>query len=368
MGFGSGHPNRRFSLGDPMFELSRTTCPTSAAILAIAGLLLGGIATAAEPVRLLIEPLTVPPATQPLISVVVQNLQDQPCRATLSLAGPDDWRIAPASREAELPASGEQRLTFNIEKARNLEANAYPLTVAARVGDQLVQGTQEVFVASAPYFKATVDGRADEWKDAIPVAFRHAGKHATISTYWSRKRFYILVSVQEEQHVGYTGLDGKPCDAVQLAVSSVDTAEDAAGTARRVEFLLTSTRGAAQCFQLAAWDTPLEAVNEARPLEPLACSDVEVAILRKGDVTNYECSIPFSMLREAVEPAEGREFFLSVLIHDPNGTGLRDLGRTAGLWPRADDATAWSRWTGATWEGESPLGNKVRWGLCTSKY
>jgi hypothetical protein len=315
-----------------------------------------------------IEPLTVPPATQPLISVVVQNLQDQPCRATLSLAGPGDWRIAPASREVELPASGEQRLPFNIEKARNLEANAYPLTVTARVGDQLVQGTQKVFVASAPYSKATVDGRADEWKDAIPVSFQRGGKHATISTFWSRKRFYILVSVQEEQHVGYTGPDGKPCDAVQLAISSVDGADNAAGTARRVEFLLTSAGGAATCFQLAAWDTPLEAVSEPRALEPLACRDAEVAILREGDVTNYECSIPFSMLREAVEPAEGREFFLSVIIHDPDGTGFRDLGRAAGLWPRPDNATAWSRWAGAKSAEEPPLGNKVRWGLCTSKY
>lgn len=351
-----------------MFELSRTTCPTSAAISAIVGLLLGGIATAAEPVRMRIEPLTVPPATQPLISVVVQNLQDHPCRATLSLAGPDDWRITPSSRGVQLPTAGEQCLAFNIAKARNLEANAYPLTVTARVGDQLVEGTQKVFVASAPYSKATVDGRAEEWKDAIPVSFRHAGKHTTISTFWSRKRFYVLVSVQEEQHVGYTGPDGKPCDAVQLAISSVDVADGAAGTARRVEFLLTSAGGAAKCFQLAAWGTPLEAVNEPQSLEPLACSEAEVAILRQGDLTNYECSIPFSMLREAVEPAEGREFFLSVLIHDPDGTGLRDLGRTAGLWPRADDATAWSRWTGARWVGESPLGNKVRWGLCTSKY
>ena len=129
-----------------------------------------------------------------------------------------------------------------------------------------------------------------------------------------------------------------------------------------------SAGGAAKCYQLAAWDTSIEVTGRARVLEPLVCSDAEVAIQREGDVTTYECSIPFSVVRDAVEPAEGREFFLSVLVHDLGGTGLRDLGRAAGLWARPDDATAWSRWKGATEEKEPPLGNKVRWGLCTSKY
>ena len=53
-------------------------------------------------------------------------------------------------------------------------------------------------------------------------------------------------------------------------------------------------------------------------MESLACGDAETAIVRDGDVTYYECSLPFSLLREAVEPAEGREFFLSVLVHDPD--------------------------------------------------
>lgn len=351
-----------------MFRLFQTMFQPAFAVCAGLALLLGTAGPAAEPVRLRVEPLTVPPATQPLISVVVQNLQDQPCQAALSITGPDDWRITPASRDVQLPVSGEQRLAFNIEKARNVEANAYPFMITARVGDHLARHTQSVFVASAPYSKATVDGRADEWKDAIPVSFQGGGKSASISTFWSRKRFYVLVCVQEQQRVGYTGPDGEPCDAVQLAFSSVDEANDAAATARRAEFLLASAGGTAKCFQLAAWDTPSESTSKPRAIEPLACGDAEIAVLREGDVTHYECSIPFSMLRDAVEPAEGREFFFSVLIHDPDGTGVRDLGHATGLWPRPDDATSWSRWKGASVGDATPLGNKVRWGLCTSKY
>ena len=139
---------------------------------------------------------------------------------TLSISGPADWRIAPDSQPLELAAGAEKRLAFNIEKARNVEANVYPFTIQARVGDRLVRCEQSVFVASAPYSKATVDGRPDEWQDAIPVSFEQQGKRTTISTFWHRKRFYLLVAVQEQQHVGYTGADGPPGDAVQLAISS----------------------------------------------------------------------------------------------------------------------------------------------------
>jgi len=340
-------------------------------MLAVAAALgsLVGATVAGEPVRIRVEPLTVPPATQPLISVVVQNLGDAPAAGSLSIAGPADWRIAPASQPLELAAGAEKRLAFNIEKARNVAANVYPFTLEARVGDQLVRRDQSVFVASAPYSKVAVDGRIDEWQDAIPVTFEERGQRTTISTFWQRKRFGLLVAVQERQHIAYTGPDGPPCDAVQLAISAPEPAGSGDGQAvRRLEFLFVSAGGKPGCFQLAGWDTPRGRAGELQSLEPLACGDAETAIVREGDVTYYECSLPFSLLREALEPAEGREFFLSVLVHDPDGTGLRDLGRAAGLWTQPEDALAWSRWRPTAPGGDRPRGYHVRWGLCTSKY
>jgi hypothetical protein len=352
-----------------MLPIDRTLRPWALAIVVALGSLGGAASIAADPVRIRVEPLTVPPATQPLISVVVRNLQEAPCTGTLSISGPADWRIAPDSQPLELAAGAERHLAFNIEKARNVEANVYPFTIQARVGDRLVRCEQSVFVASAPYSKATVDGRPDEWQDAIPVSFEQQGQRTTISTFWSRKRFYVLVAVQEQQQVGYTGAAGPPADAVQLAIASPEP-PDAAGakTARRFEFVLTAAGGVARCFQLAGWDTPRERAGETQSLEPLACGDAETAVVRDVGVTYYECSLPFSLLREAVEPAEGREFFLAMLVHDPDGTGIRDLGRAAGLWTQPDDAQAWSRWRGMAAEKVPPLGNQVRWGLCTSKY
>jgi len=321
----------------------------------------------AERVEIRIEPLTVPPATQPLISVVVRNRLDRPCQGALSISGPSDWRIAPDTRPLELAGGAEQRFAFNIERARNVEANRYPFTIVADLGEQRIRWEQTVFVASAPYARVTVDGRPDEWKDAIPVSFEREGKSTSISTFWSRRRLYALVAVQEQQHVFYTGAEGPPCDAVQLAISPLESPDASGGTTGRFEFLLASADGGARCYQLAACDTIRE-FGQPPTLESLVCDEAEVAILREGDITYYECSFPFGLLREVLEPAEGREFFLSVLVHDPDGTGLRDLGQAVGLWARADDSQAWSRWRGMARGDRPPVGNQVRWGLCTSKY
>jgi len=85
-------------------------------------------------------------------------------------------------------------------------------------------------------------------------------------------------------------------------------------------------------------------------------------------VTYYECSIPFRLLRDRIRPSEGREFHLSVLVHDPGGTGIRDWGQAAGMGPPERNRLAWSLWQGAKWGDEPPFDNKTHWGLCSSKY
>ncbi len=115
-------------------------------------------------------------------------------------------------------------------------------------------------------------------------------------------------------------------------------------------------------------DTPIDEIRATRQLDGLVCDGAHVVVRRDGDVTVYECSFPFGPMRNEIRPMEGREFAMSVLVHDPDDTGLRDLGRAAGLWTSPRDADAWCRWAGATWGETPPRGNKVRWGLCTSKY
>ena len=64
----------------------------------------------------------------------------------------------------------------------------------------------------------------------------------------------------------------------------------------------------------------------------------------------------------------GREFCFSVLVHDPDGTGLRDWGEHAGLWPGQRKRLAWCVWGGVKWSDSIPFDGKIEWGLCSSKH
>jgi len=166
-----------------------------------------------------------------------------------------------------------------------------------------------------------------------------------------------------------------PCDAIQLAISPSDTPtstspEEAAG---RCEFLVAATgdseggRWKARCSQLARPATKLAETQKPRDLAALVLSMVEAVVSRRDKVTYYECAIPLKSLDE-IKAAEGREFCFSVLVHDPDGSGLRDWGQAAGLWPSQRNRLAWSDWPGARWGKDPPFDNKTAWGLCSSKY
>ena len=55
-----------------------------------------------------------------------------------------------------------------------------------------------------------------------------------------------------------------------------------------------------------------------------------------------------------------------LLVHDPDGTGLRDWGASAGLGPVERNRLAWCRWKGAVWPEAPPFDGKIEWGLCSS--
>ncbi len=344
-------------------------------LAALAGILLLGSTCSAQssvslpPVALRAENFTVPPSTQPLAFVVVKNLRDRPYRGSVTMKGPPGWRFAPPQREIELEPGETRRVPFTIEKGRNVAANSYSIETSAVGAGTTVTRRQDVACASAPYFKPTIDGDPSEWKDAIPISFTTASKKTTISTYWNRRQFSILVAVEEEKLIGYPSLQTEPTlfDAVQVAVSPQDSVT---GTlVARFEFLLASTGDAGGlCFQLATPATKLIETAKVRALRSLVYEKGKVSVSRKEGVTYYECGIPWSLMRNEIRPSEGREFFMSVLIHDPDGTGVRDLGQASGLWPTQRNSSAWSRWKGAKWGEKPPFDNKLRWGLCTSKY
>ena len=138
---------------------------------------------------------------------------------------------------------------------------------------------------------------------------------------------------------------------------------------RVYEFLFVSSGEGTdgKCFQLAEPGMKLSEGQTERALADLEFGKAKIAVSRKDGVTYYECGIPFRSLSK-IKASEGREFFLSVLVHDPDGTGVRDWGQAAGLWPSQRNWLAWSRFPGDQFGDQPPFDNKTQWGMCSSKY
>ena len=322
------------------------------------------LAGAQEPVALRIESMLVAPAHTPSLVVAVANLRPAAYAGVIAVEAPEDWLLEPTSQTVELAARETKRVRFQVRKATTVEENRYPMTVVATGAGATVKHAQTVVTASAPYYKPTIDGDPSDWKDAIPVSFTTAGKTTLISTYWNRRQFAILVAVQEDRH--------GPGDAVQLAIAPQDARTGTAPDqeAARFEFLFRADEqlANARCYRLAEPGTRLSETQTLRKLATLEYPDGVVAVTRRGDITYYECSIPFKPMRSLIRPSEGRELCLSVIVHDPDGTGVRDWGQAAGLWTWQRRRLAWSCWPGARWGPLPPFDNKTPWGLCSSKY
>ena len=323
---------------------------------------------AGEPVAVRAESFVVPPSTQPLVYVAVKNLRDTPYQGVVKLKTPAGWRIAPAEREVSLGAGEVKRVAFTVEKGVTTAANAYAVEVTAVGAGVTVVRKQTVVCASAVYFKPTIDGEIADWKDAIPVTFTTGGKKTVIHTYWNRRALSLLVAVEEDRVIGYRP-EGR-FDAVQVAIAprGAPTSTSPGDKATRYEFLFAGAGAEAKCFKLAEPGMRLAEAAKPRTLAPLAFDGAKVVVRRVGKVTYYECAIPFKLMREKIQPTEGREFCLSVCVHDPDGTGIRDWGEAAGLWPRQRNRLAWCDWRGGAWGKKWPFDSKIEWGMCASKY
>jgi hypothetical protein len=326
---------------------------------------------AAERLSFWVKSLLVAPAHGPSVVVAIRNESTESFEGQISLAPPAGWVVDPDRQAATIAAGGSCEVRFLVKTGVNLGENAYPMVVTARDARSECVHRQAISVASAPYFKPAIDGKFEDWADSIPVSWVTAGKKTTVSTYWNRRQFSMLVAVEEDQLSRPAG-DGRPCDAVQIAIAAGDTQTgvDASGEATRFEFLVApaAADGPGQCFRLAEPGTKLSETQTDRPLKPMSSEESQVVVRRDAGVTYYECSWNWGAMREAISPGEGREFCCSVLVHDPDGTGLRDWGLGAGFGASRRNRLAWSRWPGAKWPAQDPFDNKTPWGMCSSKF
>ena len=324
--------------------------------LFLSGLAIVSTAGAETPVVLRVQHFTVPPATGPIAHVLVANLLQTPYNGTVQLELPENWAWSPKEQPVSLEAGETKAIPFTIEKAINLQTNEYPVKATAIGAGETVVREQTVVCASAPYGKPTIDGNMEDWADSLPVVFEKNGKKTVIRTLWNRRTFYLAVEVEEDVFATE--------DAIQFSIAALNTVTGTTpeDCAQRYEFLITHD---SSCYVLATPDMKLSIAAQSRSLDSLETTDAEVAILHKAGMTCYECAIPFSIMKD-IRPSAGREFYFSVLVHDPDGTGLRDWGEAAGLSPSQRNPLAWCLWDDVEWGNNPPYDNKIEWGLCSS--
>lgn len=326
----------------------------------------------ALPVEVRAEMLTVTPATGPLLHVLVRNAGAEDFAGELAVTFPEGWKVNKPRQAIRVAAGQTARVAFAIEKGVNSADNAYPLVLAvAGAGGKTATFRQTVACASAPYLDVKADGQFDDWKDAIPLSFTTAGRRTVLYTAWTRRALHLRVDVEEDarrlmdEPAAGAGEGKGAFDAVQVAIAPREarTPRAAGEKLERFEFLLVGTAGEPTCFALAR---PGDAAAEAPvDLGSREAPGVKLAVRREGTWTRYECSVPFKGLG-GLEPDPGREFCLSVLVHDPDGTGVRDRGAAAGLWAGQRTRWGWTRWAGARWGREEPFDSAIEWGFCSS--
>ena len=115
-------------------------------------------------------------------------------------------------------------------------------------------------------------------------------------------------------------------------------------------------------FQLIAPGEKLSTTRQVRSLDALASEKVRAAVSRADGVTRYEIAVPFALLPQ-LRPTTGRELSFSLLVHDPDGTGVRDWGQAAGLRPWQRTRRAWRAWPGWSVGTGKPYDSKIEWGF-----
>ncbi len=339
------------------------------AALLIAAALPATSAQAGEPL-VWVEAFTIPPAHSPIFHIMVKNPGEESLVGSMSVELPGRWTAVPAAVEVSLGPGESTRVTFSSEQGADVVANRYPVEVTIVHGGQSTTHRQEVYWAGTPFFSPEIDGRVEEWKDAIPITFKTDGQSTTVATYWNRRRFSVMVAVEQEALRPQDGAE--PFDAVQISLAPDGAATGASPDeeAQRFEFLLAAADGAGQgrVYQLAEPGMKLARAAEPRSLEGLEVEDAELVVRHEAGVTYYECAIPLGAMRAAIRPSEGRAYQFSVLVHDPGGTGLRDLGQAVGLWPCRRNPLAWSRFPGDSFGETPPYDSKTPWRFISSRH
>ncbi len=327
-----------------------------------ASLVLGLCCTdlAAQSIAVRPKNFIVTPSTGPVCEIVVRNSGDKPVAGVLTPEFMQEWRVAPLSQPFELQTNTTAVLSFAIEFASDLSANRYPIAVTTETPEGRTLITTEVVCASTPYYKPVIDGRLGEWGDAIPITFTTGDKQTTVRSYWNRDAFFLAVEVEEERLIGLADADAATgMDAIQFTLSP-----KGGDPTQRHEYLAAASasiwRGD-RCFLLTREGRP----SGGAALADAVLDDAAVKVRRSGAITTYEIAVPLAPMSN-LRATAGREYCFNLLVHDPDGTGVRDLGCVMNLTDTERSRESWSDWEFVQWNGYVPYGIGIEFGFCSS--
>ncbi len=336
----------------------KIAAPCLVVMLACLCVAIGQNAASKPPVALRADNIVVPPDTGPVSGFTVVNLLDAPYAGKITVKLPEGWKADKTQFDVSLKARESKHIPFALEKAIASKTHVYPCTITAVGGGQTVTVAQQVICATTPYVKPKIDGDITEWlNDAVPVTFVCKDKKTVVRTYWNKRNYCLAVEVQEDKF-------DKSADAIQfaLAYGKASTGKSDDDKTARYEFVIKDGK----CYQIAKPGGSLGDTQKptALPTEPLAKS--VVAVKREKDITTYEISVPMRPMMKVLKPTTGREYRFGVLVHDPDGTGVRQMAAVASPLPGTCNKYAWTKWIGAKFPDKPLLDSKLEWGFCTS--
>lgn len=304
---------------------------------------------------------TVTPSTGPVSEVSIENRDIIDFSGELSVDYPDGWKVSPATQKVDLKAGEKMSYSFAIEQGVDSADNIYKLAFSLYSKGLMKIYRFDVVCASTPYYKPVIDGKLKEWADAIPIQFETKGKNTMVSTYWNNRNFCLAVEVEEDQLLGFKKASTeKGMDALQIKIQPGKSLQSESTSAPAYEFLFADNGGwwgKDRIFVLKD--------NEMREVAEDLADGIELSVSRKGSVTCYEAAIPMRLM-DSLKATAGRDYQFSLLVHDPDGTGIRDLGSVMNLSDRDRVYSSWSSWDFVKWNGYRPYSANIEFGFCSS--
>ncbi len=154
-----------------------------------------------EPLEIQAQDLTARIATGPVLSVTLTNILNRPVTGTLaaSLGG---LTLDVPAQPLTLAAHETRTLTLKVTGGQANDSNTYPLAIAFNAGkDGTAVMSDEMHVNVIEKRTVTVDGKLDEWTNALPQIVKSSGDSGPSLT---EKAWLPMVNFPEKTGTGLT--------------------------------------------------------------------------------------------------------------------------------------------------------------------